>query len=68
VGNICPGGHERDKERWFKGMQNQKAGFGMFLRESYTHGTKTGLQLEGFSCNLMFEFFFQNLSRKFNFH
>jgi hypothetical protein len=38
------------KEGGFGGMQNQKAGFGMLLKESYRHGTTTTtrLQLEGF--------------------
>jgi hypothetical protein len=45
------------KEGGFRGMQNQKAGFGMLLRESYTTGTTTQLQLEEFSCNFMFEDF-----------
>jgi hypothetical protein len=37
------------KEGEFRGMQNQKAGFGMLLKESYRHATTTTrLQLEGF--------------------
>jgi len=31
------------------------------------HGT-TGLQLDGFSLNFIFEYFWESLSRKFKFH
>ena len=59
------------KEGAFSGMQNQKAGFGMFLKVLHTrvspsvfpHGT-TRLPLEGFSCNLMFEDFSKICQRK----
>ena len=47
-------------------MQNQKAGFGMALKESYSHGTAR-LPLEGFSCNLIFEDFSKLCQGKFMF-
>jgi len=62
----------------FKGMQNQKSGFGMSLKESYRRATTTTtttttattnrLPLEGFSCNLAFEGFSKICQGKFIFH
>jgi len=38
-----------------------------YIMSVHPHGT-TRLPLDGFSLNLIFEYFFENLSRKFRFH
>jgi len=67
---ICRSIHEC----WYNALEaftkSRKAtvSFGLSLCPSVCPHGKTRLSLDGFSSNLIFEYFFLNLSRKFKFH